>query len=78
VSSDRLEVVLVEVLGDLLTKRGTLRIGGAKVDASQTRASMISLSASRSGRRSAWSRFAAEGTEGDLFFLSTQNQENLF
>src|SRR5438046_2878608 len=31
--SNRLEVVLLEVLGDLLTEHGSLRIGGAEVDA---------------------------------------------
>ena len=32
-SVDRLEVVLLEVLGDLLAEHGTLRVSGAEVDA---------------------------------------------
>src|SRR5439155_7482890 len=33
VSMDRLEVVLLEVLSDLLAEHGSLRVGGAEVDA---------------------------------------------
>src|SRR5262249_57167618 len=32
-SSDRLEVMLLEVLGDLLAEHGSLRVGRAEVDA---------------------------------------------
>ena len=32
-SSDRLEVVLLEVVGDLVAEHGSLHVGGAKVDA---------------------------------------------
>ena len=32
-SSDRLEVVLLEVVGDLLAEHGSLHVGGAEVDA---------------------------------------------
>ena len=33
VSVDRLEVVFLEILGDLLAEHGSLRVGGAEVDA---------------------------------------------
>src|SRR4029453_906673 len=46
VSVDRLEVVFLEVMGDLLAEHRSLHVGGAKVDAPHTRASMISFSAS--------------------------------
>src|SRR5438552_12817363 len=32
-SVDRLEIMLLEVLGDLLTEHGSLHVGGAEVDA---------------------------------------------
>ena len=32
-SLDRLEVVLLQVVGDFVSERGSLRVGGAKVDA---------------------------------------------
>ena len=49
-SVDWLEVVLVEVAGDLLAELGTLLIGGAEMKAGQTPAPMTSSTASETGR----------------------------
>jgi hypothetical protein len=76
---DRLEVVLLEVMGDLPAEHRSLRVGGAKVDAGPHSGVDDLLERVREAVDAPrGARFAAEGTEGDLFFLTTQNQENLF
>jgi hypothetical protein len=67
VSLDRLEVVLLEVMGDLLAEHRSLHVGGAKVDAAPY--SGVDDLIQRVGEALEAPRgtgFVAEGAEGDL------------
>ena len=65
--SDRLEVVLLEVVGDLLAEHGSLHVGGAEVDAGPDAGVDDLLERIREPVEAPrGAGFVAEGAEGDL------------